>query len=150
MATTHITLIQECKKQGLEFQIIHNASILDAVAETGLQLYKFGKITSIPKFKANSFIEVIKENQSINAHSLILIDIGLEFKNALEILEKLVKEKDVNIEKLIICSQLGTINKKIVYGTFEELKQQNIKAPFCFIIPNKFHFFEKEFLENVN
>ena len=150
MATTHITLIQECKKQGLEFQIIHNASILDAVAETGLQLYKFGKITSIPKFKANSFIEVIKENQSINAHSLILIDIGLEFKNALEILEKLVKEKNVNAEKLIICSQLGTINKKIVYGTFEELKQQNIKAPFCFIIPNKFHFFEKEFLENVN
>ncbi|HEB47000.1 MAG TPA: diphthine synthase, partial [Candidatus Pacearchaeota archaeon] len=43
-ATTHISLIQEAKKSGVKFEVIHAASILDAAAETGLQLYKFGKI----------------------------------------------------------------------------------------------------------
>ena len=46
-ATTHISLIEEAKRLGIKSKIIYNASILDAVAETGLQLYKFGKITSM-------------------------------------------------------------------------------------------------------
>ncbi len=149
-ATTHISLIQEAKKCKVRYKIIYNASVLDAVAETGLQLYKFGKITSIPKFKADSFIEVIKENQSINAHSLILVDIGLEFKNALETLEKLVKEKNVNVDKLIICSKLGTNQSGIYYDTIENLKDKKVQVPFCFIIPAKLHFMEEEVLDNMN
>jgi diphthamide biosynthesis methyltransferase len=35
-ATTHITLIDECKKSGIKYKLIYNASIFDAVAETGL------------------------------------------------------------------------------------------------------------------
>ena len=78
-ATTHITLIQEANACKVKYKIIYNASVLDAVAETGLQLYKFGKIASMPEFEADSFMEVVKENQSINAHSLVLVDIGFEF-----------------------------------------------------------------------
>jgi diphthine synthase len=55
-ATTHISLIQEAKKQKIKSEIIHNASILDAIAETGLQLYKFGKTTSLPNFEADSLL----------------------------------------------------------------------------------------------
>src|SRR3989338_5720710 len=33
-ATTHISLVLKCKKENIPFKIFHNASILDAVAET--------------------------------------------------------------------------------------------------------------------
>jgi len=141
-ATTHITLIQEAKKQRVEYEIIYNASVFDAVAETGLQLYKFGKITSIPNFEADSFTETIKENKKINAHSLILADIGLKFKDAVKRLEKIAKER------IVVCSGLGTKEKRIFYGNLDELKNMEIEAPFCFIIPSKLHFMEEEILEN--
>jgi len=142
-ATTHITLIQEAKKQEVKYEIIYNASILDAVAETGLQLYKFGKIASLPKFEADSFIEIVRENQKINAHSLILVDIGLEFRDAIKRLKKIAGKN-----KVVVCSRLGTDESKIFYKTIEELKDKNIKSPFCFIVPSKLHFMEQEVLKS--
>ncbi len=161
-ATTHIALIQEAKRLGIKYEVIHNASILDAVAETGLQLYKFGKIASMPDFEADSFMDIVKENQSIDAHSLILIDIGLKFEKAIERLEKVVKEgkapkegvpskegkKNIEIDKLVVCSKLGANGKRILYGNFKNLKNEEIRAPFCFVIPGKLHFLEKEVLES--
>lgn len=141
-ATTHITLIQEAQKKKIKCEIIYNASILDGVAECGLQLYKFGKIASLPNFEADSFLEIIKENQKINSHSLILVDIGLNFKKAIERLGKITKEK------VVVCSKLGTKEKKIFYGTIRELENKNIEAPYCFILPARLHFLEKEILEN--
>src|SRR3989338_2358035 len=47
-ATTHIDLFLRARKEGITCNIIHNASILTAIGVTGLQLYKFGKTTSIP------------------------------------------------------------------------------------------------------
>ena len=140
-ATTHISLIQEAKKQNIEVKIIYNASIFDAVAETGLQIYKFGKTTSIPDFEAESFTEVIKENLGIGAHSLILVDIGIRFENALERL------RNTDINKLVVCSGLGTHDSRIYYGTLKELETKKIKKPFCFIVPGKLHFIEEEVLK---
>jgi diphthine synthase len=62
-ATTHIALVQEAKKEGINHKIIYNASILDSVGECGLQLYKFGKITSIPNFGADSFIDAVRKSK---------------------------------------------------------------------------------------
>ncbi len=149
-ATTHISLIQEAKRLGIKYQVIHNASILDAVAETGLQLYKFGKIASMPDFEADSFMDIVKENQSIGAHSLILIDIGLEFKKAIERLEKVANEKNIEIDKLVVCSKLGANGKRILYNKIKDLQDEEIRAPFCFVIPGKLHFVEKEVLEGFN
>ena len=146
-ATTHISLIQEAKRLGIKSQVMHNASILDAVGETGLQIYKFGKIASMPDFEADSFIEVVKENQSIGAHSLILIDIGLEFEKEIERLEEVCKEKEIDIGKLVVCSKLGAKGKRILYDKIANLKQEDVLAPFCFIIPGKLHFVEGEVLE---
>lgn len=148
-ATTHISLIQEILKNKIKFKVIHNASILDAVAETGLQLYKFGKIVSMPKYQKNftpeSFIEIIKENQKINAHTLILIDIGLDFEDAIKQIE--ASTKKIKINEMIICQSLGTKNQKIFYGKINKLKNKKIKKPYCIIIPSKLHFIEKEILE---
>src|SRR3989344_5138084 len=78
MATTHISIIDECKKKRIPYRIVNGASILDAIGETGLSLYKFGKIASLPFHEADSFIDLVKENLSINAHTLILVDIGMK------------------------------------------------------------------------
>lgn len=153
-ATTHISLIQEARESGIKYKIIYNASILDAVAETGLQIYKFGKIASMPEWKKNfepdSFMKIVQENQSMKAHSLILMDIGLEFQDALNQLEISAKKYKLPLKKIILCQVLGTRYKKISYKDIEEFREyKNVKKPYCIIIPSKLHFIEKEILENV-
>ena len=150
-ATTHITLIEDAKKNKIKCEIIYNASIFDAIAETGLQIYKFGKIASMPRWQKNftpaSFMEIVKKNLEIDAHSLILIDIGLNLKDAIEELEKSAEEYNLKFEKIIVCSNMGTKNKKIIYDQAENLKDKEIKKPYCIIIPSKLHFIEQEVLE---
>jgi len=149
-ATTHIILIQEAKACNVKCKVIYSASVLDAVAETGLQLYKFGKIASMPAWKNNfaptSFMEIVKENNSISAHSLILVDIGLDFQDALNQFEKSAKEHKIKLGKIAVCSRLGTRHRKIFYEKLEELKEREVLAPYCFIIPGKMHFVEEEML----
>jgi diphthine synthase len=155
-ATTHISIIDEAKKSDIKYKIIYNASVIDAVAETGLQLYKFGKIASMPQwdvekhFTPDSFMEVVKDNQKIDAHSLILVDIGLNFKDALRELKESAKIHKISLDKLIICQALGTPHAKILYRDLEELEGfSGVKKPFCMILPGKLHFVEKEFLEDI-
>lgn len=153
-ATTHISLIEEAKKSGIKTKVIHAASVFDAVAETGLQIYKFGKITSLPKwdeeknFMPMSFMETLRENKSIGAHSLILIDISLKFPEAFEQLKKSSKEHDFKIEKIILCQCLGTEQQKILYRDFSKVENYDPKLPYCIILPGKLNSKEKEFLEN--
>jgi len=150
-ATTHITLVDEAKKSRVKVRVIHNASILDAIAETGLQLYKFGKIASMPNFEADSYIDIVKENQKIKAHSLILIDIGMEFNAALKKLEEDAEEKNIDLDKIVVCSRLGTDSSKIYYGTISKLEELEVRTPFCIIIPSSdLHFMEQEVLESFN
>lgn len=145
IATTHISLILRCKKENIKYKIIHNSSIYDAITETGLQIYKFGKTTSLPKWEENykpkSFLNIIKENKKINSHTLILVDPKLRFKEAIEQLEKSGFKG-----KIIIGEMLG-IKGNIYYEKISQLKNKKIRHPFCFIIPAKLHFFEKEALD---
>ncbi len=150
-ATTHISLILEAEKQKVELKVIYSSSVFDAIAETGLQLYKFGKISSLTKwgknFEPDSFFDIILQNKSIKAHSLILVDIGLKLEDALNELEISAQRKKSTIDKLIACSNLGTSKARIYYGTIRELKAKKIPAPYCFIIPGEMHFLENEALE---
>ncbi|MBS3084501.1 diphthine synthase [Candidatus Pacearchaeota archaeon] len=152
-ATTHITLINECKNSGVKYKVIYSSSIFDSIAETGLQIYKFGKTASMPawqkSYEPDSFMEIVKENQSINAHSLILIDIGIDFPKALNQLKIAAKKHEIKINKLIICQALGTRNRKILYRNFEEAEGfSGVQKPYCIILPSKLHFLEKEILES--
>ncbi|HLC86687.1 MAG TPA: diphthine synthase [Candidatus Nanoarchaeia archaeon] len=153
-ATTHISMIQECKRLGIKYKVIYAASIIDAIAETGLQLYKFGKITSMPawdikkNFTPDSFMKTIQENQSIKAHTLILVDIGLRLQEAIEQLKTAAKNYPAKLGKLVVCQSLGTNKAKILYNDIEYFEDfARISSPFCIIIPSKLHFLEKEILE---
>lgn len=150
-ATTHSELILTCKKNKVPFNIVHNASVLTAIAETGLQLYKFGKTASMPTWKDNwkpdSFVDLIKQNLSIQAHTLLLVDIALPIEKAKMQLKESLKNHKLDIDKVVVCSELG-VKSKIQYDKIDKLSDK-IKSPFCFIIPGKLHFLEEEFLEKL-
>jgi len=154
-ATTHMQLVLECKKQNIPYQVFHNASIMTAIAGTGLQLYKFGKTASMPNWKEHtnkptSFMNYIKENQSIKSHTLILTDIGLEIRNAINQLIESSEKTEIKIpEKIIAYSNAGTPNQKIFYDTPNEIKNKNIQMPFCLIVPSELHFIEDEALQEL-
>lgn len=153
-ATTHISLIEEARKQKVKTEVIYNASVLDGIAGTGLQLYKFGKIASMPAwnaekgYKPDSFADTILDNVKIKAHTLILCDIGLEFKAAISQLEEVIKNKGIKLDKIVVCSMLGTNKSRIYYNSIKELTKKKIELPFCIIIPSELHFLEKEVLES--
>lgn len=150
IATTHLALIKEAKQMKIKTKIIHNASIINAITNTGLSIYKFGKIASMPKWQENykpkSFYEIIKQNKSINAHTLLLVDFELDFENALKQLKEVDKENI--IKEIFICSMLGTNKEFIIKKNLKKIKssrdlKRKIKKPFCFVIPSELSFYEK-------
>jgi len=94
-ATTHITIIEECRASKVKCKVIYAGSVFDGILETGLQFYKFGKVASMPawkkSFEPTSFMKIVELNKSIDAHTLILIDIGLDFPDALKQLESMAQ-----------------------------------------------------------
>src|SRR4030042_818421 len=93
-ATTHISLILDAEKQKVKTKTIYSTSVFDAIAETGLQLYKFGKISSMPTWRNNyepdSFLDFVEQNLSIKAPFCFIIPSELHFleKEGLERFEK--------------------------------------------------------------
>ncbi|MEK6812236.1 MAG: diphthine synthase [Nanoarchaeota archaeon] len=150
VATTHTAIVKEAFDKKIKIKIIHAGSILDAVAETGLQPYKFGKTTSLPNFPADSYLTTVKENLKVKSHTLILVDIGLSFEDAIKRLSNDCNKKKITLSKVIVCERLGLKDSKIYYGKIKDISTSKVKAPFCFVIPGEMHFLEKEILESFN
>jgi len=78
-ATTHSDLFLRAIKLGIQVKVIHNASIMNAIGATGLQLYSFGETVSVPYFQDNwrpySFLPKIAKNFNNKQHTLVLLDI---------------------------------------------------------------------------
>lgn len=155
-ATTHIDLFLRAKKSGIEVKIIHNASILTAVGITGLELYKFGKTTSIPFDNKNviSPIKVLKNNQKSGLHTLFLFDLNLsknKFLTIKEAADYLIEHKIKGNTKAIACASLGSDNPFIKFSSLKELRILKVsRFPQCLIIPGKLHFIEEESLSFYN
>ncbi|MBI4139945.1 diphthine synthase [Candidatus Woesearchaeota archaeon] len=160
-ATTHTDILLRARKEGIKTRIIHNTGIITLVGETGLQLYKFGKTTSIPfdEKGTGTAYNIIAQNQSIKAHTLILLDLDplnnkyLEIPAALQRLlieEKKHKKRIILLTtKIVVCERLGTKTQKIYYETIEKvLGEKYGKPPHCIIIPTTLHFMEEEYLNS--
>lgn len=78
-ATTHSDLYLRAVKEGIQVHVVHNASIINAIAATGISIYNVGRAISIPFFDGSwrpaSFVEKILENYKAGMHSLMLLDI---------------------------------------------------------------------------
>jgi len=81
-ATTHTDMAVRAKSMGVTVKVIHNASIMNACAACGLQLYNFGQTVSICFFTDNwrpySFVDKLVFNMRNNLHTLCLVDIKVK------------------------------------------------------------------------
>lgn len=174
IATTHTDLLLRAKEMGVKTKLFNNVSIGNFITRTGLQFYKFGKITSIPfhneKFMPRTPYLVFIDNHKMGAHSLFLLDLDpinkkyLKAHEALEFLLKIptiMKDEEEIEEKesyfldeetdIVLCSRLGFDDEVIRYGTLAEIimqdKKEHFKEPLCVIIPGDMHEMEVEFLK---
>ncbi len=156
-ATTHFSLIQECKARNIKIQIIHSSSIFSAVGETGLSLYKFGGTTSIPiyseHFHPESFFEIIEKNIKCNYHSLVLLEVknNEEFvspKKAVGILKDIENKRGLKIidwENVIAISKMGSVNQRIV--NINDNDVNGLEPPCSLVIPGELNENEKDALK---
>ena len=146
-ATTHVDLLMRAKK--VEF--IHGPSILTAVGVTGLSLYKFGAVVSIPfDLKVKSPVDVFKKNFKNGLHTLFLLDLdpsGGKFLSISEACKYLVSNKVSKDSLAVGCVRLGFKDFEIKVGKLKELvKFKSSKFPQCLIVPGKMHFMEEDVL----
>ncbi|MFC1741370.1 diphthine synthase [Nanoarchaeota archaeon] len=158
-ATTHTDLVLRAFKKGISVEIVHNASVLTAVGVVGLELYKYGKTTSIvfseKGWDVETHYDVVKENLARGLHTLCLLDIkvaepsrdGLrqedgasaekprfmtvaEGVKSLLAIEAKRKEGVFTDETLCVgCARLGSLNMKIFVGTAKELLDEGFGGP---------------------
>ena len=94
-ATTHSDLFLRAKQLGIKVHVVHNASIVSAIGCTGLHIYRFGEIVTVPfwmgNWKPDSFYDKVKVNAGHGLHTLCLLDIKVKERS----LESLMKNRDI-------------------------------------------------------
>ncbi len=162
-ATTHTQIVLDATKMGIKTKYIPGISIFNFLGRTGLQEYKFGKTISIPRWEENfqptSFYQELNENFQRGLHTLCLLDIKKESNYFMSIIEALklleiIDEKTENKEnqliskiKLVGLYGIAGKNEKIVFGSFQELKELKLNEfPQALIICGKLNEIESEAL----
>lgn len=166
IATTHSEFLVQCAKKGIKYEVIHGSSILSsAPAISGLQAYKFGKVTTIPfpdyNFYPKSPYEAIEENLRMDMHTLVLLDIQAHKERYMSVnegLEYLMNIKnDLDHEGLITedtlaigIARVGSKDVVVKAGSIGDLIDFDFGEPLhCIIIPSKLHIVEAEYLVEI-
>ncbi len=157
-ATTHLGLLEECRRTKTPYEIIHGSSILTAVSVTGLSLYNFGKTTSIP-FKHEHVEEpynVLQKNLKNNYHTLFLLDLAnnkyMDTREAITYLLRVEHQRNEHVLDAntfaIICGGLGSKHQVIKAGTLQQLQKKPLGVyPQVLIIPGTMHFVEEDYVK---
>jgi diphthine synthase len=159
VATTHVDLMQRARKEKIRVEVVHNASIVSAIGATGLQVYKFGKVTSIPfpekGHGAETPYKVLAENQKSGAHTLILLDLRPQenrFMTVNEAIEHLLK-LELNLGQNVFtrdtlcigCARIGAKDQLIKAGKAKDILNWEFGKPVhCLVVPGRLHFMEEE------
>ncbi|MBI4896470.1 MAG: diphthine synthase [Candidatus Aenigmarchaeota archaeon] len=158
-ATTHYELLAACRAQGIETRVVHASSIFTAVAETGLDLYKFGRTTTLvfpsKSYHPQSPYDMIAQNKAAGLHTLVLLDIQEEAKTymtvhqALELIMQQETLKTIAAQPLFACCGLGSTMHVIRYGTCTELLRDAslTQVPAVLVIPGILSHKEQEYAE---
>ncbi len=141
-ATTHSSFILDKAK------VVHGSSILTAVGETGLMLYNFGKVTSIPFDNKNvkEPYNVLVKNKDL--HTLFLLDLqNGKYMSVSEGVKYLLRQGMGN--RLVVgCGGLGSDKREIKVCKAKDMVKKKFKLkPQCIIVPGKLHFVEEEILD---
>lgn len=124
-ATTHTDLWLRARKLGITVNVIHNASVMNAIAACGLQLYRFGETISVPfwadGWKPDSFYDKIVANRKMGLHTLCLLDIKVKEQS----IENLMRGK-----KIYEPARFMTVAQALTQlMAIEEDKKEGVCAP---------------------
>lgn len=163
IATTHHLLFVVANNLSIPVKVHHSSSIFSsAIAESRLDIYKFGPTTTITnwseKYKPTSFLETIEKNIKNNQHTLLLFDIlnngerTLFPNEAISIIEKSEEKLQRTIVSnvpVILLGNVGCEDQLLFYGTFQQIKKLklNKQNKFCMVVPAKISFAEAELIE---
>ena len=125
IATTHIDLRLRAIKKGIHTNIIHGSSVATAVPGLlGLQHYKFGRTTTLAypekEYFPTSPYDVIRENNKMGLHTLVLLDIQAEnskYMTANEGLDFLLRMENT-CKKHLLLSMCGILCRVIIVFVF--------------------------------
>lgn len=124
-ATTHADLVLRAKKKNIQVKYFHNASIINAVGVSGLELYKFGKTTSMVFFeddwKPATAYDAVELNLKDGLHTLVLLDIKVAEPSKQDLMKESFSRKNQP-------AKFMTVNECL--GQFLELEKQKKKGLF--------------------
>jgi diphthine synthase len=149
-ATTHLDLWARAREAGVHTEIMHNASIITAVAETGLELYKFGRVVSIPfeNEKVASPVDFYRRNEEQGLHTLFLLDLRPDenrFMKAADAARYLLRH--IPDRMAIGCAGIGSPKPEMRYALLSVLSMHDFSLyPQSLILPANLHFMEEEAL----
>ena len=166
IATTFTELRIRAIKNEIIVKVIHAASgITSLVGESGLQIYKIGKLVTMMEEKQSSIsvYTTIFNNLNLNCHTIILTEYRQDengsvfFLKPNDVFSRLLEtEKDIKYEFvseesfLIVLSRIGTESQRIVSGKIKSLIGIDYgKGPHAIIFPSKLHFTEEDALLNL-
>ncbi|CCK73505.1 diphthine synthase NDAI_0G05220 [Naumovozyma dairenensis CBS 421] len=157
-ATTHTDLVLRAKRDNIPVDIVHNASVMNAVGSCGLQLYNFGQTVSMVFFTENwrpdSWYDKIWENRKIGLHTLVLLDIKVKeqsienmargrliyepprYMSISKCCEQLLEIEETRGTKaytpetpVVAISRLGSATQSFKVGTIKELAEYDAGEP---------------------
>jgi len=159
VATTHHWLYDWLISKNVKVKVINNVSIIHYISSIlGLHSYKFGKTTSIPyyneEYVPESVVKTILNNLSINAHTIVLLDLDKgSFMDPRMAMKKLINsttKMGFNMEecKSVFIMRAGMSNEKILFSTAKKLTEiKECLLPASIVIPAKdLHYTEEESL----
>lgn len=167
IATTYIELYIRATKRSIRAEVIHSASgITSLIGESGLQIYKFGRTSTImsePQ-SAISVYNTVLDNLLLGNHTLILTEYNetkesispffLDPNDAMKMLldvennqRSLAFTEDTY---LLVASRIGRPDKKIISGQTRSLLGNRYgSGPHSLIVPGRLHFVEKEAISSI-
>ena len=157
-ATTHTDLVLRAKRANIPVEVVHNASVMNAVGSCGLQLYTFGQTVSMVFFtdswRPDSWYDKIWENRKIGLHTLVLLDIKVKeqsienmargrliyepprYMSISQCCEQLLEIEEARGTKAyttqtpaVAISRLGSATQSFKVGTIEELANYDSGEP---------------------
>lgn len=118
-ATTHADIVIRARELNIPVDVVHNASIMNAVGACGLQLYNFGQTVSIPfwtdTWRPDSWLARIEENARIGLHTLVLLDIKVKEQSVENLARRAssYSHHDIGIPYLLIDAAMFLRGRKI-------------------------------------
>ncbi|CAL4125611.1 unnamed protein product, partial [Meganyctiphanes norvegica] len=167
-ATKHVQFMTAALDKQIPVNVVHNASIFNAVGCCGLQLYSFGEVVSIPYWKGGDkqedFYDKICSNLENGWHTLVLVDIredknGPQYMTAAEAASQLLsvissREAESKVAALtkestvIGLSKVGSKEQQLRTCMLQEMANSDFGGPpHSLVIVGETHPMEDEYID---